>query len=133
MGLADLDSRDVTIDSEINTSSNDNGNNLMLSQYAVCHASTGSSIFSGDEDCGSQLFHLLDTEGAGKISLAQYLGWHALRGNGADTDDEFMLDAAEYFHRYVPTVSGWSERRVIADCLILGSMRIRMGSWMRWR
>lgn len=131
--LANLDGRDVTTDSEINTSSTENSNNMILSQYAVCHASTGPSIFSGDEDCGSQLFHLLDTEGAGKISLAQYLGWHALRGYAADTDDEFMLGAAEYFHRYVPTVSGWSERRVDADYLVLGSMRIRMGSWMRWR
>lgn len=75
------------------------------SQYAVCTASTGASIFSGDEDCGAQLFHTLDTEGVGKISLAQYSDWRAgnrgVTGMNTDADEEFMLETAEYFYRYV--------------------------------
>lgn len=77
----------------------------MASQYAVCTASTGSSIFTGDEDCGSQLFQSLDTEGVGKISLVQYLGWFASKHGGSgdigDLEGESVIGAVEYFHRYV--------------------------------
>lgn len=85
-------------------------------QYQVCTAATGASIFSGDDDCGAQIFRSLDDEGTGKLSFSQYLRWHRGRGLGGagtgrasigegdiegDEEDEYLIGAREYFLRYV--------------------------------